>query len=173
MSPPASAGLYHRYQSMEAESALQHTDHRQPSQDTSLEPSPTTPQSSATQPPHKKRKPLPGAPVPRALSSTAAALSLPVIDHKRYTTVRVLHLQWANDWRQDLLKAGLDFAKTLREIYGFDHQLVVIPLVDSHKHLRDAIDSFTKNEDERGVLKIIYYAGNSYLNGDRSMMLAG
>lgn len=67
----------------------------------------------------------------------------------------------------------MDFEKTLRDAYGFNYHMEEMPLGVSHKSLRDILHSFIENEHERGVLKIIYYAGDSYLDEDHSMMLAG
>ncbi|KAJ4397591.1 hypothetical protein N0V93_001824 [Gnomoniopsis smithogilvyi] len=174
VSPPASAGLYHRYQGPDSDITQENTGHQQHSPDVSLELSPSSPKSSDTQPPHKKRKPLPGSRRDRTLHSTAqAALSLPAIDHNRYTTVHALHLQWDNEWRQGVLQAGMDLGKTLRDAYGFGYHMEVIPLGISHKHFRERLQHFIEKEDERGVLKIVYYAGDSYLDGDRKMMLTG
>lgn len=129
--------------------------------------------SSAYSPPQKKRKPLPGAPGSRPLRSTAqAVLSLPVPDHGRYTTVQLLHLHWTNENRQDLLQAGQDLGKVLREDYGFDYQSAMIPPLDSYRYLSDVVRRFTEHEDKRDVLKILYYGGDSYLNGERHMILS-
>lgn len=173
VSPPASAGLCHHSQGKDLDSSLEHTGHRHLPQDPSLESSPTSQKSPFYSPPQKKRKPLPGAPGDRSLQSAAqTVLALPAIDHGRYTAVHVLHLHWANECRQDLVQAGLNLGRVLCEDYGFSYKSDVIPPWSSHKHLGDMVRRFTEQEDKRDVLKILYYGGDSYLDGDRNMMLA-
>lgn len=175
VSPPASAGLYQLYQGKELESTpeRERTGNRRLSSGVPFESSPISSKSSDTQPPQKKRKPLPGSRRDRVLHGTAQAAHSPLaIGNNPYKAVHALHLRWADESRQDVIQAGLDLEKTFRDTYNFRYQTESMPLGASQKQLKDKIDQFLENEDEHDVLKIIFYTGESYLDGDRNMMLA-
>lgn len=175
VSPPASAGLYQLYQGKEFESTpeRERTGHRRLSSGVPFESSPISSKSSDTQPPQKKRKPLPGSRRDRVPHGTAQAAHSPLtVGNNPYKAVHALHLRWADESRQNVIQAGLDLEKTLRDTYSFSYQTESMPLGASQRQLKDKIDHFIENKDEHDVLKIIFYTGESYLDGDRNMMLA-
>lgn len=175
VSPPASAGLYQIYQDKEFESTSERerAGHRRLSSGVPFESSPISSKSSDTQPPQKRRKPLPGSRRDRVLHGTAQAAPPPLaIIHNRYKAVHALHLRWANESRQDVTQAALDLEKTLRDTYKFSYQTELMPLGTSQVQLKEKIQNFIGKEDERDVLKIIVYTGESYLDGDSMMLTA-
>lgn len=175
VSPPASAGLYQVYQDKEFESTSERerTGHRRLSSGVSFESPPISSKSSDTQPPQKRRKPLPGSRRDRVLHGTAqAAHSPPAIIHNRYKAVHALHFRWINESRQDVIQAELDLEKTLRDTYRFSYQTELMPLGTSQGQMKEKIQQFIEKEDERDILKIILYTGGSYLDGDSMMLTA-
>lgn len=97
----------------------------------------------------------------------------------RYTSVHALLLFWQDDDEAETVhRAARELADVLEGFYRFSLQTKTIPpsTADGSKNawrwLSRELNSFTEERDQRDVLKVVYYAGHTYLDGNREMILA-
>ncbi|SPQ18785.1 17dace5b-b333-4dda-93f6-0bb821426f64 [Thermothielavioides terrestris] len=95
----------------------------------------------------------------------------------RYAHVSVLLVRWQDDEHPGARSAVQELAKTFHEDYNYVVQIKSIPTspADSTKPwlwLSQVVRDFIADHNQRDCLKIFYYSGCSYLNGDRDTVLA-
>ena len=96
----------------------------------------------------------------------------------RYTAVQVLLLFWQDDSDASSIQAAVsELAEVLEKYYYFNYQIRKIPsstdgTKSSWRWLSRQLIDFAENRDQRDVLKVVYYAGSTFLNGNREMILA-
>lgn len=95
----------------------------------------------------------------------------------RYNVVHALLLFWQDD--DDALavsNAVRDLADVMDKYYHYTFQLQTIPSSDgfrsSSRWLSRQVTDFAEDRDQRDVLKVIYYAGQTFLDDNREMILA-
>lgn len=137
------------------------------------------------------RTPLPSGPRPE---KPASMLPLPGLDsfrtdlqgsadrilanpfRSRYAHVSVLLVRWQDDDDLAAQSAVQDLAKVFAEDYRYAVQIKSIPA--SHDESRNpwlwlsSVVTDYMNYNHRDILKIFYYSGYSYLDGDRDTVLA-
>ncbi|KAF3764364.1 hypothetical protein M406DRAFT_277856 [Cryphonectria parasitica EP155] len=116
--------------------------------------------------PERPRPDLPGL-APRTYT---------IPDCGRYSAVEALLLFWTDD-RHSELRAVVDgLQQVLSEQYNSACVVQSIPSSATPAHLyrwlSDQIRNFARHNDQRDVLKIVYYNGHAYLNRNRDMVLA-
>ncbi|KAF4121739.1 hypothetical protein GMORB2_1578 [Geosmithia morbida] len=180
-----------------AHSAVQHMHNAQTTHETSeMDIDSNAPQNYPGRPPlseARHRTPLPSGP------RLEQSLSLPSIEslknelqsnasrmlstscRSRYTAAHVLLLFWQDDESDILTTVVPDAVKELASVldnhYHFTVQTKPIPLSSDTarspwRWLSRELNAFSEERDHRDVLKIVYYAGHSYLDGNREMVLA-
>lgn len=175
--PPNSRSNYtHDPHEMDLDaSPTQHTHTRQPSfSDARIRtPLPTGPR------PEKPTNipPLPGYDSFRADLQGSADRILASASRSRYAHVSVLLIQWQDDEDLGARNAIQDLAKVLGDDYNYTVQTKLIPtsLDESKSHwmwLSRVASDFIADQDQRDILKIFYYSGYSYLDGDRDTVFA-
>ncbi|KAK3335415.1 hypothetical protein B0T19DRAFT_348802 [Cercophora scortea] len=95
----------------------------------------------------------------------------------RYSAVSVLLCQWEDDQDPRARGALQELRTVLDQCYNYTFQIKSIPpptdeCKSSEKWLSRELYKFIDAQDSRDVLKIVYYNGHSYLDGDREMVLA-
>jgi hypothetical protein len=96
----------------------------------------------------------------------------------RYGTVQVLLLFWQDDDDVSLVhNAVRELADVLDKQYRYTVQIQTIPssmdgAKSSWRWLSRQLNDFAEDRDQRDVLKIVYYVGHTYLDGNREMVLA-
>lgn len=165
--------VYHDPQEMEVDTSPSQQPGRPPLSETRIRtPLPSGPRldkpASATQ--------LPGIDSLKSDLQSAAARILSDPYGSRYTTVQALLLHWQDDDDQSVRGAIHDLASVLESSYNYTFKIKPIP---SSSHCKSAwrwlsreMNEFIELHDQRDVLKIVYYNGHSYLDGDREMILA-
>jgi hypothetical protein len=107
-------------------------------------------------------------------SNVSKMLSMP--HRSRYTAVQALLLYWQDD-DIDVKDAVKDLADVFSIFYRYTFEIQTIPTSSdecksSWRWLSRKINDFVEDRDQRDVLKIVYYNGHSYLDGNREMVLA-
>ncbi|RMJ14135.1 hypothetical protein BHE90_013621 [Fusarium euwallaceae] len=103
-------------------------------------------------------------------------LSTPSRD--RYTSVQVLFLFWQDDEDVSAIHSAVrELGEVFDKYYHYGFQVQTIPsssdgCKSSWRWLSRQLNEFAEDRDERDVLKIVYYAGHTYLDGNREMVLA-
>jgi hypothetical protein len=95
----------------------------------------------------------------------------------RYTAVHVLLLYWQDDEDTSVRSAVRELADVFEKHYFYTFQIQTIPsssdgCKSSWRWLLRKTTDFVEERDQRDVLKIVYYNGYSYLDGNREMALA-
>ncbi|TLD26380.1 hypothetical protein PspLS_04549 [Pyricularia sp. CBS 133598] len=95
----------------------------------------------------------------------------------RYNAVQALLLYWEDESDQDVGPAVNELSDVLEKHYQYVSEMKAIPSVSesgksSWRWLSQTVTSFVDNRDQRDVLKILYYVGQSYLDANREMVLA-
>lgn len=97
----------------------------------------------------------------------------------RYSAVRALLLIWQDDDDASAVHAAAqELADVFEKYYRYSAQIQVIPAPepglarDTWRWLARTLDRFAEDDDHRDVLKIVYYAGHTFLDGNREMNLA-
>ncbi|KAG5808487.1 hypothetical protein H9Q74_014402 [Fusarium xylarioides] len=109
-------------------------------------------------------------------SNMGRMLSTPSRD--RYSSVQVLFLFWQDDEEVPIIQTAVrELAEVFDKYYRYNFQVQAIPspsdgCKSSWRWLSRALNEFVEDRDERDVLKIVYYAGHTYLDGNREMVLA-
>ncbi|KAF5002518.1 hypothetical protein FDECE_10612 [Fusarium decemcellulare] len=103
-------------------------------------------------------------------------LSTPSRD--RYTSVQALFLFWQDDDEVATIQSAVrELAEVFDKYYHYGFQVQTIPsssdgCKSSWRWLSRQLNEFAEDRDERDVLKIVYYVGHTYLDGNREMVLA-
>ncbi|KAK0730394.1 hypothetical protein B0H67DRAFT_638903 [Lasiosphaeris hirsuta] len=94
----------------------------------------------------------------------------------RYTAVSALLVHWEDDNDRQAIEAMQELARVLKETYNYTCQIISIPPSSddctSLQSLHRSITGFVDDRDKRDNLKIVYYTGHSYLDGNREMVIA-
>ena len=97
----------------------------------------------------------------------------------RYNDVRVLMIMWHGDEDAGAGYAVMrDLADILEKQFRYTVHIESIPVSEpgvsksAWKWVSQLLDSFLDNNDQRDVLKIVYYAGHTILDGNRELNLA-
>lgn len=96
----------------------------------------------------------------------------------RYVAVHALMLFWQDDDDVGLVEtAARELADVFDGFYHYACHLETIPSAmdgsrSSWRWLSRRLGDFAEERDERDVLKIVYYAGHTYLDENREMVLA-
>lgn len=96
----------------------------------------------------------------------------------RYTAVHALLLFWQDDEDAALVDAATrELADVFDRFYRYAVQIETIPAAtdgsrSSWRWLSRTLNDFSEDRDQRDVLKVVYYAGHTYLDGNREMVLA-
>lgn len=109
------------------------------------------------------------------LQATASRILLHS-SRSRYSTVSALLLHWQDDEDHGARSATEELGNVLQQYYNYTFRTKSIPASDGSKNswrwLSGVVRDFTENQDQRDVLKIVYYSGHSYLDANREMVLA-
>jgi hypothetical protein len=103
-------------------------------------------------------------------------LSTPSRD--RYSSVQVMFLFWQDDEEVPTIQSAVrELAEVFDKYYRYGFQVQAIPsssdgCKSSWRWLSRQLNEFVEDRDERDVLKIVYYAGHTYLDANREMVLA-
>ena len=87
-------------------------------------------------------------------------------------------LFWQDDDDMDIVQQAIrELAQVLEKHYNYLLHIQAIPSApDSQgspwRWLTRRLNDFAESRDQRDVLKIVYYAGHTYLDGNREMLLA-
>lgn len=139
----------------------------------------------------RTRTPLPGGPrLEKSLSlpgiesfrnelQATANKVLSTANRGRYSEVRALLLVWQDDDDTASVHAATrELADVFEKQYRFGVQIHTIPASepglakDSWRWLSRTLDRFAEEDDHRDVLKIVYYTGHTFLDGNREMCLS-
>ncbi|PNY29240.1 Uncharacterized protein TCAP_00844 [Tolypocladium capitatum] len=107
--------------------------------------------------------------VPRMLSTS---------NRGRYNAVQALLLFWQDDDDVAVVHGAVkELADVFDKYYHYTFQIQTIPsssdgCKSSWRWLSRQLNEFAEDRDQRDVLKIVYYAGHTYLDGNREMILA-
>ncbi|KAK5663732.1 hypothetical protein OQA88_4163 [Cercophora sp. LCS_1] len=139
------------------------------------------------------RTPLPSGPRPDKLPNM---MSLPPIDSSkaadiqavasrilsnpwrgRYASATALSVYWQDDDDPGAHSAMEELGKVLQNYYNYTFQIKAIPVSSDgcknpFRWLSREVTDLIGNQDQRDVLKIVYYNGHSYLDGNREMVLS-
>jgi hypothetical protein len=96
----------------------------------------------------------------------------------RYNAVYALFLFWEDD--DDLAavqSSANELAEVLQRYYHYTLDVKTIPSSTdgskgSWRWLSRELHAFAEHQDQRDVLKVVYYAGSTHLDGNREMVLA-
>lgn len=121
--------------------------------------------------------PLPGFDSFRADLQGSADRILSNPCRSRYASVSVLLVRWQDDQDIGSRNATQELAKVFSEDYHYTVQVKLIPTSpDESKSpwlwLSRVVADFIADQNQRDILKIFYYSGYSYLDGDRDTVLA-
>ncbi|KEY64241.1 hypothetical protein S7711_09034 [Stachybotrys chartarum IBT 7711] len=109
-------------------------------------------------------------------TNVSRMLSTP--SRSRYNSAQVLLLFWQDDDDAfNVSNAVRELAEVLDKSYHYTFQIQTIPsssdgCKSSWRWLSRQLNDFAEDRDQRDVLKIVYYAGHTYLDGNREMILA-
>ncbi|GAB0137144.1 hypothetical protein EsDP_00005424 [Epichloe bromicola] len=96
----------------------------------------------------------------------------------RYNSAQVLLLFWHDDDDIAVVQDSVrDLAHVFDKIYHYTFRIQAIPSSSdgsrsSWRWLSRQLNDFANDRDQRDVLKIVYYAGHTYLDENREMILA-
>ncbi|KAK0630088.1 hypothetical protein B0T17DRAFT_589689 [Bombardia bombarda] len=95
----------------------------------------------------------------------------------RYTMAAALLVDWQDDDDHGARNGMNELGNMLHEHYNYTFQIKSIPsssdgCKSSWRWLSREVTDFIDGNDHRDVLKIVYYGGHSYLDGNREMVLA-
>lgn len=107
-----------------------------------------------------------------------AARMLSATTRGRYNSVQALLLFWQDDDEALSVRNAVgELADVFDKYYHYTFQIQVIPsssesCKSSWRWLSRTLNDFAEERDQRDVLKIVYYIGHTYLDGNRDMVLA-
>lgn len=107
--------------------------------------------------------------VPRVLSTS---------NRGRYSSVQALLLFWQDDDQSPVVQDAVrELGQVFEKYYYYTSHIQAIPsssdgFKSSWRWLSRQLNDFAEDRDQRDVLKIVYYIGHTYLDGNRDMILA-
>ncbi|EFX04016.1 hypothetical protein CMQ_944 [Grosmannia clavigera kw1407] len=106
-------------------------------------------------------------------SATARIINSSNPYRTRYDAVHVQLVVWSDDNQLDR-SAVENLAAVFEKRYNYTAEIMCIPVDVSspYRWLVQTVTEFVSNRDSRETLKILYYAGCSYLDGEREMVLS-
>jgi hypothetical protein len=137
----------------------------------------------------RNRKPLPGGRLEKSLSlpgieslkndlQTNVSRMLSTGARTRYQTVEALLIFWEHDDDFSTVNGAVkELADVFDQFYHYTFRTLLIPspsesCKSSGRWLSRKLNDFVEDRDQRDVLKVVFYAGHSYLDGNRDMTLA-
>ncbi|PHH51161.1 hypothetical protein CFIMG_004199RA [Ceratocystis fimbriata CBS 114723] len=125
----------------------------------------------------KTPTPLPGFEVIKSELQNNVAKMFASPNRTRYTAVHALLLYWQDDDDYHVQNSVRELADVLEKHYRYSLQIQAIPspseeCSSSWRWLSRKINDFAEEKDTRDVLKLVYYNGHTYLDGNREMVLA-
>ncbi|KAF6818153.1 hypothetical protein CSOJ01_02034 [Colletotrichum sojae] len=95
----------------------------------------------------------------------------------RYSSAQVLLLYWEDDADLSVVNSVKELGDVFDQYYRYTFTITTIPSTSEAckspwRWLSRKISDFVEDRDQRDVLKIVYYNGHSYLDGNREMVLA-
>ncbi|KAH6972550.1 hypothetical protein EDB80DRAFT_659592 [Ilyonectria destructans] len=103
---------------------------------------------------------------------------LTTLNRDQYTSAEVLLLFWQDDEVPNVQSAVQELADVFNSYYHYTCRVRPIPSNatsrsrSSWAYIWRGFNAFVKDRDQRDVLKIVYYHGHTYLDGNREMILA-
>lgn len=107
-----------------------------------------------------------------------ASRMLTTTTRSRYAAVQALLLFWQDDDDVSLVQNAVrELADIFDKQYRYTVQIQTIPSSgdgtrSSWRWLSRQLNDFAEEHDQRDVLKVVYYVGHTYLDGNREMVLA-
>ncbi|KAK1757382.1 hypothetical protein QBC47DRAFT_155231 [Echria macrotheca] len=94
----------------------------------------------------------------------------------RYAAASALFVYWEDDVDESARQALGELGNVLQQYYHYTFQVKAIPrptdgCMTSFRWLSKELNDFM-DQEQRDVLKIVYYSGHSYLDGNREMVIA-
>lgn len=121
---------------------------------------------------------LPGIESLRNELQSNAARMLSTSSRNRYNAVYALFLFWEDDDDLPAVQGSAnELAEVLQRYYHYTLDVKTIPSSSdgsksSWRWLSRELHAFAEHQDQRDVLKVVYYAGSTHLDGNREMVLA-
>lgn len=109
---------------------------------------------------------------------TNVSRMLSTASRSRYNAVQALLLFWQDDDDALNISAAVnELAEVFDKYYHYTFHTQTIPsssesCKSSWRWLSRQLNDFAEDRDQRDVLKIVYYVGHTYLDGNRDMILA-
>lgn len=167
--------MFHDPQEMDIDSNSPHYLDRQPLSDSRRTPLPSGPGSGSRL---EKSLSLPGIESLKNELQSNAARMLSASSRSRYTAVYALLLFWEDDDEVAVVQNSVkELADVFEHYYHYTLQVKTIPSStdgskSSWRWLSRELNAFAEQRDQRDILKVVYYAGHTYLDGNREMVLA-
>ncbi|KAK0387138.1 hypothetical protein NLU13_5451 [Sarocladium strictum] len=137
----------------------------------------------------RNRTPLPGGRLEKSLSlpgieslkndlQSNVSRMLSTGARTRYQSVEALLIFWEHDDDFSTVNGAVkELADVFDQFYHYTFKTLLIPspsesCKSSGRWLSRKLNDFVEDRDQRDVLKIVFYAGHSYLDGNRDMTLA-
>ncbi|KAK2002909.1 hypothetical protein LX36DRAFT_194920 [Colletotrichum falcatum] len=120
---------------------------------------------------------LPGIESLKSDLQTNVSRILSTPSRSRYSSAQVLLLYWQDDPDFTVGSSVKDLGEVFDQYYRYTFSITTIPSASEAckspwRWLSRKITDFVEDRDQRDVLKIVYYNGHSYLDGNREMVLA-
>lgn len=120
---------------------------------------------------------LPGIESLKSDLQTNVSRILSTPSRSRYSSAQVLLLYWQDDPDLSVGSSVKELSEVLDQYYRYTFSISPIPssseaCKNPWRWLSRKITDFVEDRDQRDVLKIVYYNGHSYLDGNREMVLA-
>ncbi|KDN71111.1 hypothetical protein CSUB01_09276 [Colletotrichum sublineola] len=120
---------------------------------------------------------LPGIESLKSDLQTNVSRILSTPSRSRYSSAQVLLLYWQDDPDFTVGSSVKDLGEVFDQYYRYTFSVTTIPSASEAckspwRWLSRKITDFVEDRDQRDVLKIVYYNGHSYLDGNREMVLA-
>ncbi|KAF4911351.1 hypothetical protein CGCVW01_v011433 [Colletotrichum viniferum] len=120
---------------------------------------------------------LPGIESLKSDLQTNVSRILSTPSRSRYSSAQALLLYWQDDPDLNVGSSVKELSEVLDQYYRYTFSISPIPssseaCKNPWRWLSRKITDFVEDRDQRDVLKIVYYNGHSYLDGNREMVLA-
>ncbi|KAF4478993.1 hypothetical protein CGGC5_v012196 [Colletotrichum fructicola Nara gc5] len=120
---------------------------------------------------------LPGIESLKSDLQTNVSRILSTPSRSRYSSAQALLLYWQDDPDLSVGSSVKELSEVLDQYYRYTFSISPIPssseaCKNPWRWLSRKITDFVEDRDQRDVLKIVYYNGHSYLDGNREMVLA-
>nr|XP_036578002.1 uncharacterized protein CTRU02_12063 [Colletotrichum truncatum]KAF6785132.1 hypothetical protein CTRU02_12063 [Colletotrichum truncatum] len=120
---------------------------------------------------------LPGIESLKSDLQTNVSRILSTPSRSRYSSAQALLLYWQDDPDLSVGNSVKELGEVFDQYYRYTFSITTIPSSSETckspwRWLSRKITDFVEDRDQRDVLKIVYYNGHSYLDGNREMVLA-